>query len=164
MKATIQIMTGLITTVLLIVGILITAWKYLSDFNGVAVAVSIIILLLGLYIIALLLKKQKMIWIVISALVVLWIVGFLMGVLDIGSGFFSNTQLFAITVVNGLSYVYEKFFGYSKFTGLLNSLIGSFCSFILITTLLCIGALGLKQPKMANNKSGEKISTETKET
>lgn len=160
MKAKIAVAIGLATAVLCFIGILITGWDYLSMFIGVAVGVSLLLFLLVLYIIALLLKKRKMIWFVISAWVLLWFVGFFMGILN-NKGYF-NADFFIITILDWPSFVCENFFGHSEFSVFLDSLIGISCSFILIVILLCTGALGLRQSKSAN-KSSEEVLTETKE-
>ena len=146
MKAKIEIAIGLATATLCFWGILITGYEY-EDFTGVVIGVSALTLLLGLYIVALTNKKQKMAWAVLSTWIILWVVVFLRVGFNVNKRTLSNTNLFMMTIFTWPYHVWENCFGGSKFTVFLMSNAGYICSFIFISSLLCIGALGLRQHK-----------------
>lgn len=151
MKAKITLAIGLLTAVLCIVGILMTACQATSEFGGIVVGVLILIILLGLYITALLLKKLKMIWIVISAWVALWIFGLFMEVLSVVEPL-SETGLLIGTVAEWPYYVFDYFF---KSPESLSIKLWSGILFTLTTALLWIGVCGVNRHVITNNKSSE---------
>lgn len=151
MKAKITLATGLLTAVLCIVGILMTACQATSEFGGIVVGVLILIILLGLYITALLLKKLKMIWIVISAWVALWIIGLLLEVVGVVEPL-SETGLLIGTIVEWPYYVFDYFF---KSPESLGNKLWSCILFISTTTLLWVGVYGVGRQAITNNKSSE---------
>lgn len=140
--------TGLLTAVLCIVGILMTACQATSEFGGIVVGVLILIILLGLYITALLLKKLKMIWIVISAWVALWIFGLLLEVVGIVEPL-SETGLFIGTVAEWPYYVFDYFF---KSPESLSVKLWSGILFTLTTALLWIGVYGVDRHVITNHR------------
>lgn len=180
MKAKILSLVGLATAVVCIVGISIGTWKYrlfedMEDNPGAITAIATIIVLLGLYVFAFLLKKQKLLWFVICAWFVLWVMGFallqlhhycnfLPGFgfygLDCTDGFLLDLTYFTVVVVSWPMFVCEGLWGHVK---LLDSVICLICCHIFITIFLCLGSLGLKRAKGKNNKTSEKALTDVKE-